>query len=90
MNKLMHGIVLAVFGLACWFVWVRKKEQCPSWVAFLATTMSTVVLLMLPTFLALYLPIISLLVRLPHDRWRAHTRPLSPHENTPPHRPHRG
>jgi hypothetical protein len=20
MNKLMHGIVLAVFGLACWFI----------------------------------------------------------------------
>src|SRR5436190_4321135 len=30
MNKLAHGIVLAFFGMACWFVWVVL--QLPSMV----------------------------------------------------------
>jgi hypothetical protein len=114
MNKLMHGIVLAVFGLACWLisvilkvstmffsgvneqlpaftrfclaigptvllgvtgvaaiyclvVWLRTMAKCPSWVPFLATTTSTVVLLMLPMIIAIYLPIIDLFHRLPRN-----------------------
>ncbi len=112
MNKLMHVVVFAGFGLACWFiwamlemtarlfvglsqqlpafsrfclivepallvgvtvlaavyclvVWIRKWEKCPSWVAFLATTTSTVVLLILPTMITIYLPIIDALHRIP-------------------------
>ena len=114
MNKLLHGIVLAVFAFACWSVsiilklpmmlvpggnhplpafsrfcmelgpmvwvgltvlalvyclavWVRKTDKAPSWVAFLATTMSVVVLWMLPTVIAIYLPIIDFLHRLPRS-----------------------
>jgi hypothetical protein len=114
MNKVMHGIVLAVFAFACWsesiilklpamvgqgmnhplpaftrfclgigpsvamaivgvavvyclVVWFRKTEKCPSWVAFLATAMSSIVLLMLPMIIAIYLPIIDLLQRLPRN-----------------------
>jgi hypothetical protein len=114
MNKLMHGIVLAVFVFACWsvsiilklptmaasgmnhplpaftrfclamgptlmlvvtglaaiyclVVWIRKTEKCPSWVAFLATAMSAIVLLMLPMTIAIYLPLIDFIQRLPRN-----------------------
>jgi hypothetical protein len=115
MNKLMHGIVLAVFAFACWgvsvilklpvmaasgmqtqlpaftrfcmglgptvkltvtglgviycvFVWLRRADKTPSWVAFLAASMSTVVLLMLPMIIAIYLPIVDFINRLPRQQ----------------------
>jgi hypothetical protein len=112
MNKVMHGIVLALFAFECWFVsfilklpgmvplaiahpppaftrlcmnvgpiilaawavlgaaycvfvWVRKTERPPSWIAFLAATMSAVVLSLLPTVVAIFLPLVDFLNRMP-------------------------
>ena len=119
MNKLMHAVVLAVFGGACWFlslilklplmvqpatarlasvppgeavlpaftrlcmaagpvllaalallalgyciyVWVRRAERQAPWVGFLATTMSALVLVLLPTVVAIYIPLVDFLNR---------------------------
>ena len=110
MNKIIHGVVLALFGAACWFVslilrlptmaapgrvlpaftrlcmglgpylllglailatayclrvWMRKTETGISWVAFLFTSMAALGLLMLPTIVAIYLPVVDVLNRLP-------------------------
>jgi uncharacterized membrane protein YozB (DUF420 family) len=104
MNKLAHGVVLAFFGLACWFVWVcfripamvrpglqlpaftrlcisvgpavvislavvataycvwvwcRRGESRNSWVAFLATTTSALLFVMLPNAVATSLALIN-------------------------------
>jgi uncharacterized membrane protein YcjF (UPF0283 family) len=106
MNKIMHGVVLALFGVACWFVslilklpqmaagnrmapaftrfcmefgpailvgmailatgycvwvWNRKTDNRASWVAFLATTVGALGLVMLPTIVAIYLPLVDAL-----------------------------
>ena len=117
MNKILHAIVLVLFGAACWFlslmlrlplmvqammaklppgppgqsslpaftrlcmaagpfllavlalvalsyciyVWVRKAERQASWIGFLATTMSALVLVVLPTVVAIYLPLVEFL-----------------------------
>jgi hypothetical protein len=120
MNKMMHAIVLVVFGGACWFlsmilrlpmmvlpatarlrsnplepaaalpaftrmcmgagpiilavfavlalgyciyVWVRKAERPASWTGFLATTMSALVLVLLPALVAIYIPVVDFLNR---------------------------
>ena len=119
MNKLMHGVVLVLFGGACWFlslilklplmvqpatarlpsvpagravlpaftrlcmavgpvllaalallalgyciyVWVRRAERQAPWVGFLATTMSALVLVLLPTVVAIYIPLVDFLNR---------------------------
>ena len=103
MNKLIHAVILAVFGIACWFVWamltltthvrgggelpaftrlcvglrplalvlpiiaaayciyvwIRKADGRRSWVGFFAATMCALVLVMLPTFVAAYLPLLD-------------------------------
>ena len=57
---------LAILGIAyCLFVWIRKVEKPPSWVAFLAVTMSSIVLSLLPTVVAILLPIIDFINRAP-------------------------
>ena len=118
MNKVMHGVVLVVFGAACWwlsqilvkmplmvlpaaarlrsvtieqvslpaftrlcmaagpvvlavfalvalayciYVWVRKAGSPVSWTGFLATTMSGLVLVLLPTIVAIYIPLVDFL-----------------------------
>jgi hypothetical protein len=108
MNKIAHALILAVFGIACFFlwsvlklapyighgqalpaftlfcvklrpmtialpilatayclwIWFRKADRLPSWVAFFATTMSILVLLILTTLIAALLPLISVADRL--------------------------
>ena len=105
MNKVIHAVVLACFGAACWFicgilrlpmmvavggrqlpaftrfcmgvgpalagglailaaaycvwVWIRKADSRYPWVSFLATTMAALVLVMLPTIIAILLPLID-------------------------------
>jgi hypothetical protein len=106
MNKIIHGVVLALFGVACWFVstilrlpymavrgrplpaftslcmavgpylllclgivatayclrvWTRKSDPGHSWVAFLATSVAALGLVMLPTIVAIYLPVVDAL-----------------------------
>jgi hypothetical protein len=119
MNKMLHAVVLVVFGGACWFlslilklplmvqpatarlpsvgpgqallpaftrlcmgagpvllgvfallalgyciyVWVRKAERPAPWIGFLATTMSALVLVLLPTVVAIYIPLVDFLNR---------------------------
>ncbi len=119
MNKIMHGVVLVLFGGACWFlsiilklplmvqpatsrlpsvpadgavlpaftrlcmaagplllvvlallalgyciyVWLRRTEREAPLVAFLATTMSALVIVLLPTVVAIYLPLVDFLNR---------------------------
>ncbi len=119
MNKMMHAVVLVVFGVACWFlslilklpmmvvpliarlhsdasqqaplpaftrlcmgagplllagfallalgycvyVWARKVERPASWTGFLAITMSALVLSLLPTVVAIYIPLVDFLNR---------------------------
>ena len=56
--------LLAVFALGyCIFVWVRKAERPASWTGFLATTMSALVLVLLPTVVAIYIPLVDFLNR---------------------------
>jgi hypothetical protein len=119
MNKVMHAVVLLVFGGACWFlslilklpsmvqpaiarlpsvppgqavlpaftrvcmavgpvllagfavlalgyciyVWLRKAGRPSSWTGFLATTMSALVLVLLPSVVAIYIPLVDFLNR---------------------------
>jgi hypothetical protein len=95
MNKIIHGVVLALFGAAYWFVslilrlpglgpylllglailatayclrvWMRKPDTGNSWVAFLSTSVAALGLLMLPTIVAIYLPVVDALNRLPRS-----------------------
>ena len=112
MNKIIHGIVLALFGAACWMVWamlklplltpsrdhlpaftrlclglvpglllglaiaatayclriwIRKTNPGHSWVAFLATAVAALGLVMLPTIVAIYLPLVDTLNHLVHN-----------------------
>jgi hypothetical protein len=54
----------AVLALAyCIYVWVRKAERQAPWIGFLATTMSALVLVVLPTVVAIYLPLVDFLNR---------------------------
>ena len=106
MNKMLHAVVLAFFGIACWFlyvmmkmpamvggpssgldppfsrlcvgfgpflaagmaaaalayciyVWTRKAEGRATWVGFLATTMSALVLVVMPTVVSMFLPLVA-------------------------------
>jgi hypothetical protein len=52
-------LVLPILAAAyCFWVLFRKAERLPSWVTFFATTMSVLVLVMLPTLIAAYLPLV--------------------------------
>jgi hypothetical protein len=60
-------IILAVFAVLalgyCIYVWVRKAERPASWTGFLATTMSALVLVLLPALVAIYIPVVDFLNR---------------------------
>jgi hypothetical protein len=112
-NKLAHGVVLAFFGMGCWFVWgvlqlpamvkmhgveqhlppfttlctsvgswvviglavvaaayclwvwFGKKDRHNSWVVFLAAATGTLLLVMLPIIIAIYLPLVDALQHIP-------------------------
>jgi hypothetical protein len=52
--------VLPILALAyCVYVWVRKADPRHSWVGFFATTMGALVLTMLPTMVAVWLPMVQ-------------------------------
>lgn len=55
---------LALLALAyCIYVWVRRVERQAPWFGFLATTMSALVLVLLPTLVAIYIPVVDFLNR---------------------------
>ncbi len=60
------GLVLLALGY-CLFVWLRTAETRSSWVAFLAASVSMVVLSMMPTVIAIYLPIVDFIHTLPRS-----------------------
>jgi len=54
------AIGLAILAAAyCVWVWIRKADNRSSWVGFLSTTMAALVLVMLPTMIAIVLPLID-------------------------------
>jgi hypothetical protein len=53
-------VVLPVLAATyCLYVWIRKADARRSWVPFFAVTMAGLVLVMLPTMLASWLPVIQ-------------------------------
>jgi len=60
-------VLLALFAVValgyCMFVWVREAERPASWTGFLSTTMSALVLVLLPTVVAIYIPLVDFLNR---------------------------
>lgn len=61
-------VLLAVFAMGalayCIYVWVRKAASPVRWTGFLATTMSGLVLVLLPTVVAIYIPLVDFINRL--------------------------
>lgn len=56
--------VLAVLAFGyCIYIWVRKAERPPSWTGFLSATMCALVLVLLPSIVAIYIPLVDLLNR---------------------------
>jgi len=52
--------VLPILALCyCVYVWLRKADTGPSWVGFFASTMGVLVLTMLPTMVAVWLPMVQ-------------------------------
>ena len=57
-------VALALLSLGyCIYVWVRKAERSASWIGFLATAMSALVLVLLPSVVAIYIPLVDFLNR---------------------------
>jgi hypothetical protein len=61
--NVLTTLVIAA-GLYCLWVWVRKGESRPPWVAFLATTTGTLVLVLVLVMVAAYLPLLDTLNQL--------------------------
>ena len=59
---LLTALALLALGY-CIYVWVRKAERPASWIGFLASTMSALVLFLLPTVVAIYIPLVDFLNR---------------------------
>ena len=58
-------VALAVLATAyCVWVWTRKTETRSTWVGFLASTMAALSFVMLPTIVAIYLPVVDVLNRM--------------------------
>ena len=56
---------LAILATAyCVWVWSRKTETRSTWVGFLSTTMAGLGFVMLPTLVAIYLPLVDVLNRM--------------------------
>jgi len=59
-------IGLAMLGTGyCFWVWLRRAETPISWVGFLATATGSLFLVTLPIVVAIYLPLVNALNRLP-------------------------
>jgi hypothetical protein len=59
---LLAGLALLALSY-CVYVWMRKAERQAPWIGFLATTMSALVLVLLPTVVAIYIPLVDFLNR---------------------------
>ncbi len=54
------GLALLGAGYCVW-IWTRKAEDRVAWVGFLATAVAALGLVMLPTVVAIYLPLVQAL-----------------------------
>ena len=59
---LLGALALLALGY-CVYLWVRKTDRPAPWPGFLATTMSALVLVLLPTVVAIYIPLVDFLNR---------------------------
>jgi len=59
---LLAALALLALGY-CIYVWMHKAERPASWIGFLATTMSALVVVLLPTVVAIYIPLVDFLNR---------------------------
>jgi hypothetical protein len=62
------SVIIGLAALAtgyCVWVWFRKAETPQSWVGFLATATGSLFLVTLPIIVAIYLPLVNALNRLP-------------------------
>jgi hypothetical protein len=59
---LLDTLVLLALGY-CVYVCARKVERPASWIGFLATTMSALVLVLMPSVVAIYIPLVDFLNR---------------------------
>jgi len=57
---LLAALALLALGY-CIYVWMHKAERPASWIGFLATTMSALVVVLLPTVVAIYIPLVDFL-----------------------------
>jgi hypothetical protein len=55
---LVAGMAAAALAY-CIYVWTRKGKGRATWVGFLATTMSALVLVVMPTVVAMFLPLVA-------------------------------
>ena len=58
----LAGLAL-VAAVYCIYVWARKAPASATWVGFLATATSALVLVLLPVAIALYLPLVDFVNR---------------------------
>jgi len=58
--SVLLGLAILAAGYCVW-VWTRKTDNRGSWVGFLATTVAALGLVMLPTVVAIYLPLVTAL-----------------------------
>jgi len=59
---LMAGLAISALAY-CIYVWTRKAENRSTWIGFLATSMSALVLVVMPTVVAMYLPLVDFINR---------------------------
>lgn len=53
-------VVLPILALAyCLVVWIRQADVRRTWVSFFAATMGSLVLILMPTLIAVWLPVIQ-------------------------------
>jgi hypothetical protein len=64
-GPIVLAVLVAVALVYCCVIWLRKSHGSPSWVTFLAASMSMIVLAMLPTVIAIYLPVVDFINSLP-------------------------
>ncbi len=58
-------VVLPMVALGwCLYSWFRKTQARESWIGFFASTMAVLVLVMLPTLIAAWLPLISIIAKI--------------------------
>ena len=54
--------LLPIMALAyCFYVWLRRKQESDTWVGFFAGATAALVLLLMPTVIAVWLPLIAVL-----------------------------